>query len=359
MQSFLYATLLVASLGIDPQLAAVRDLSTYEQQQLAETTRADVPREIRERMARMSSEEQLREYFDAGPTVRGRSRQTRNVYSLDRFLSDPALRHHFEGIDVRWLDPASSLDLAGVESPRLLLWSLIELKVMVARNLYLRDHAPTEAAVRHEVREVLDTRRRFADLSLYAGRSVIYAASDDTLDDGRNHFGRLANRAVMERDAARFHFFRGDEAPASGVGFEELFRTERDLTFVFEGHGREKALKFDGKLTARRLARLLAERPAHFPAAVVILDACRAHDFARHLFDELAELPDRGPLPVVVVPEEYGQSVLKDVFGGRFLRQELRAADGAGASVGSALRARSVRLSVYVPDAGDRPMQIG
>lgn len=314
-----------------------------------------------ERLDEMPADVQLEKYFGAKKastrtsSVRGASR----AYSLSRMTGDPALRLHFDAIEASWLVQGPSAPPRPVAASATA--SLVEAKVIVSRNLFLRGGEATQGSVVDELTRLSRARDRLAGTSLFRGRTVIYAASDDRMRDGRHQFGRLANQSVLRRDADRFYFFRGDEAegPAGAdADLEELLRREERVTFVFEGHGRDDALKLGRALKARRLASILSSRPAHLPSAIVILDACRSHDFARNVLEEMRRLGSGARLPVMIVPDEYGQSLLKDVFGGEFLRQEL-AAGADGPTIGTALQSRSRRLSVYAPDDRGVPMQIG
>ncbi|MDA8018593.1 MAG: hypothetical protein MPN21_14225 [Thermoanaerobaculia bacterium] len=319
---------------------------------------------LADQVDRMPIDEQLEEYFGARPATdrRGVVRGGSGAYSLTRLQRDPAIRRHFEAIEASWLLRSNGSVPATEHPGNPLARDLVETKVIVARNLFLRGVGEISAGtVTAEMDRLRSNRRRLAATPLFRGRTVVYAASADRLSDGRPTFGGLADRVAVERDAERFYFFRGDErqSPAGeAASLENLLRSRARLTFVFEGHGRDKALKLDRSLRVGRLASLLASRPAHLPSPILILDACRAHDFARNLLAELARRGTDAAPPVIIVPDEYGQNLIKDVFGGRFLRRDLEAGDPAS-TIGTALQSQSRRLSVYAPDDHDVPMQIG
>ena len=309
----------------------------------------------------MSKSEQLSEYFGATPSAArsGALRRASGAYSLSRLGSDPALRL-FDDIEAFRLvrSAAPRADGAPVPSAE----TLVEAKIIVARNLYLRgEEQVTSVLVEEELDRLHRFRSLYSETLLFRGRSVVFAASDDTLRDGRHQFGRPANRVMLARDAARFYFFRGSERETpvgDEADMEDLLRHQDRLTFVFEGHGRDNALKLPRALRVRRLASLLSSRRADLAPPIVIIDACRAHDFARKLLAEMQHRGTEAALPVVIVPDEYGQSLIKDVFGGAFLRRHLAPGNG-GSTIGTALRSRSRRLSVYAPDDHGVPMQIG
>ncbi|MEO1370319.1 MAG: hypothetical protein AAFX50_24315, partial [Acidobacteriota bacterium] len=318
------------------------------------TLRAAVIHHLVDRVDRLDAEEQIALYLGAFPSRNRRSFQLHGLrFSVGDVASDPALAEVLPTIDNAWL----TASLAG-EIP--MAARLMETKVIVARNLHLRGRAATEASVRREIERLLEARRRLESTPLFAGRNVIFAASPETLPDGRRAFGRTASRRVVENQAAELFRLLPGASDLDGRQFEWMLRRAPEVTLVFEGHSDGDSLELaSGALDAGRLAALLARRPADLPAPILVLDTCYGHDFARRLIAALAREGGDAARPLVVVPEEYGLPQIKEVFGAGLLRGELYGTAARPATVGSVLNSWTRRLTLYGADAENRPMHVG
>ncbi len=277
---------------------------------------------------------------------------------LRKLRRDPALRSNFGAIESAWI--------AAVPAARELFADrreLVQVKVMVARNLYFQKQAPTRDNVEREARHIVRERQRVAQIELFEGRSVIYAASADKLRrTRRNIFGQRVTQNRMERSGAQLTFIRSDTG-------REQSHLRRDLaaalegaegapvTFVFEGHGRATALKFAGSLRAQQLAEMIAAHTAADRPAIVITSACEAHTLMREVLRHLDRLAPDGLRPIFVVPGEYGQQLVRPVYGDPFLHTELGLGSG-GSDLGGLMQRAAVSTSVYVPDENNVPTQV-
>lgn len=212
------------------------------------------------RVDRLEAKAQLELYLGRhrpGDYIAGRVQLDSRALRLRKLRRDPALAD-FARIEARWLAEASGgTELFG--SAR----ELVQAKVMVTRNLHFRELEPTAANVAREVERILDQRGRFASLSLFEGRDVVYAASADRTRDAKKRkiFGRTVTQRQIERSGGRLHFLQaagGREKPSlrRDLGREVASATQ-PLTFVFEGHGRPEAVKFAGSLRATEIAELI------------------------------------------------------------------------------------------------------
>ncbi|MEM6793514.1 MAG: hypothetical protein AAF725_06000 [Acidobacteriota bacterium] len=346
MISLLLSTLFVASIT-DPALQ-LRELDPS-------LTLADVDRALQiERLAGMSSRDELSYLLgprpsvgERGPRLRSRSARLRSL------LSDPALASVYDRIEDSWLrclfaDPRSFRHLR----------SVIDAKMLIARDLHERGVLPDRLSVARSFGRILELRKRFGDLELVAGRNVVYAASQQRLGGGRGRvFGRAASQSLLERRADSFSFLSTRRGASGREALEPLLDQE-DLTFYFEGHGNARRLDLAGSLSARQMAKMLAAGPARGSAPVLILASCRSHDFARRLFSELDRLSPGHPKPILIVPEEYGQNLLKSVFTSDLLRSDLGVGVAGGSTLGFALENPRNTLSVFVPDSDNLPIQI-
>ncbi|MEM1181573.1 MAG: hypothetical protein AAGM22_24735 [Acidobacteriota bacterium] len=306
------------------------------------------------RVDTLDAEEQVELYLGAFPSKTRRSFQLHNLkFSVGDVAADPALADILPQIENVWLTPS----LVG-EIP--MAARLMETKVIVARNLHLRGLRATAATVKVEIDRLLETRSRLESTPLFAGRNVVFAASPETLPDGRLAFGRDASRHVLENQAAELYRLLPGASDLDARQFNWLVRRAPEVTFVFEGHSDGTSLELpQGTLSAERLANLLARRAADLPAPILVLDTCYGHDFARKLLAALHKEGGDAARPLVVVPEEFGLPRIREVFGAGLLRGELYGTAERPATAGSVLRSWTRRMTLYAGDADNRPMHVG
>lgn len=317
------------------------------------------PREVHDLLARLGSmtpEQQLQLYFGSVPEADAR-RYGGKAYDFDRLRNDPAFAHHFPAIQDVWL-----LEWAADAEALPFARRWIEVKVMVARNLYFRRLEPTLENVREEVARIRKIRRRYGDLPIFGDRTVVFEASPQAMDDGRRAFGRSATLRFLADQSHRLILQQGRlrRAKRGEKSLSDVLRQEPRVTFVFEGHGNSKALNGRRRLSARRLAAVFAGRPAHYPPPIVILEACYAHDFARRLASSLRR---RGAkvMPIFIVPDEMGQALIKQVFSAGFLRFDVGSANDLSKelTLSTVLGSTAPRMTVYFPDSDHVLRQIG
>ena len=306
------------------------------------------------RVDALSPDDQLELYLGQFPSETRRSFTLHGLFfSVDQVAEDPALDRVLPQLENVWLLPS----LRG-EIP--MAARLIETKVIVARNLHLQSRQPSKANVGLEIERLHETRRRLADEPLFAGRNVIFTASNEKLPDGRPAFGRDASRHALENQAAELFASVPERNELDAFQFDWLLRRAPKVTLVFEGHSDGDALQLPhGALEAGRLAELLAARSAELPAPILVLDTCYGHDFARRLISELAQLGGEAARPLIVIPEEFGLPRIKEVFGAGLLRGVLYGTPSAPTTAGSVLRSFDRRLSLYAAEGQNRMMHVG
>lgn len=303
------------------------------------------------RLATLSPDEELAVFLGSGAKLDGR-RYT-PAARLARLVADPALATVYPRIDDRWLA------VPGTEALRGDTRGTVEIKVMVARNLYFRGREATAQSVRDEALRIVALRRRYQELAMFGDRQVLFAASDDEHRGGGHVFGRLPTRQRLAQIAGRLDFLRPGESPDLERRLSETLGSAERLTFLFEGHGRGDALKLDGALGPRQLARLLARRAtaAGDATPILILDACQSHNFSRTLLAELERLAP-SVRPIIVTPEEYGQDFVKPGHGDPFLDRDLGISYRDRVTFGDLFVEPRTMASVYVPGDDGRPAQI-
>ncbi len=207
--------------------------------------------------------------------------------------------------------------------------SLVEAKVLLTRNLSGRGLAPSRANVALVWAELEAARAELAELRLFAGRNVVLAAGKDERQGPT--FGKTTTLAALREQApASLQLLRSGERGA-GAELARAIAQDGQLTLILETHGRPGALEFSGALEADELAAMFAGRREK-GQAIVIVNACFGHDFARAFAERLRS---RGlPVPILVVPEEFGQATLVGRQESPFTRDEL----GLGARSISTLR---------------------
>ena len=314
-------------------------------------------RRIIEEAAVLSTNRQLAIYLGEAQSRSSEARRYSEEARVARLAADPALEAHFDAIRDEWFE--GSLTEWRPEAPLFGdLKELVQLKIMIARNLFFQGLAPNPEAVRAEYLRIQDLRDGFRNLPVFAGRDVIYVASKDRARIGGQLdflFGHSPTQARLRRQAQRFTFYRPSRSGDGKVLSEQLV-TSAHPTLVFEGHGRDRALKIGGSLSVEDLSRRLSARRSQ-SLAILVLDACQSHTFSRHLLRRLREGRSSAALPVVITPEEYGQDFIKSVYSDRFLSRDLGLGRGA-VRLGRLMEDAWITTSVYVPAPGGHPAQI-
>lgn len=292
------------------------------------------------RVLRLSPDDQLLMYLPPRDGASGQEggEAFDRAGELRRLRQDPALARFAE------VDPAWIAQSAG---PFTSAEALIEAKVIVTRALAGRGLEPRADTVARVWGQLAEERARLAGLPLFAGRRVVVAAGKDGRGDGPT-FGKDSTLAALRRqDPASLELLRSGERGVTAA-LAKAIAAGGDLTLVLETHGRPDALEFGGALSAEELAAMFAARPAG-GTAIVIVNACFGHDFARAFGRRLAR---RGvAAPILIVPEEYGQATLIGRQENEFTRAEL-GLGGAGASTLAGLWAGQRRTTaVYAPFA--------
>ena len=227
-----------------------------------------------------------------------------------RLLRDPELRQLGRIAD-DWV-----AELAG---PFVSAEALIEVKVMVARNLRDRGLTATRETVALVLQEIAATRAELAQAPLFRGRQVVFLAGKEGLAEGPT-FGKDSTLAALRaQEPAALTLLRSGEKGALTLLARNIREADR-LTLLIETHGRPGALEFSGALAADELAAMFAARQGK-SQAIVIFNTCFGHDFARAFADRLRA---RGAdTPILIVPEEFGQATLVGRQESGFTRDEL------------------------------------
>lgn len=230
-----------------------------------------------------------------------------------RFLHDPLLG------TLAAIDNRQVADIAGpFFSPA----ALVEAKILLARHLSSRQQKPTEASLKAAWAEILATRRELEDIALFRGRRVVLAAGREEAN-AKDIFGKSSSLEILAAAAPRtLDLVRSDEKDALRR-LAAAIADPAELTLIFEMHGRPDAIAFAGTLRPNELAELFSRRAmgADPGATIVIFNTCFGHDYARAF---AAALRRRGsPLPILIVPEEFGQATLIGRQENTFTRDEL------------------------------------
>jgi len=315
------------------------------------------------RVSRLSLDEQLGLLLGqgTGSASSGKARKARTA-ALRGLSKDPALRENFARIEDSWLADFSSRR----PSPGPLYATatgFVELKVLIARNLFFSHQRVTRESVGAELELLLRLRDRYGDAQIFAGREVVFVASSQRAP--KSDHAVFGSRRVIRRldaTAAALSAYGGaasDRTPVRQV-LSEVGERER-LTFLFSGHGRSKALKYKGGISVRELAdslsRLRAQGATGSQPPIVVVLSCYGHDFARNLLDRLDRLDPSVPKPILVTAEEFGQPWVKSVYGDE-LASVLSRGSGESVLLGELGRAWGAGATVLVPDDSNTPRQI-
>ncbi|MEO1369283.1 MAG: hypothetical protein AAFX50_19060, partial [Acidobacteriota bacterium] len=306
-----------------------------------------------DRLEAMTASEELAHFLGPNRHVGAGGPRLRSLSSrLRRLMKDPAFST-YRAIDDVWLT------CLGKEADRFRhLRAIIDVKLLIARSLHSRGEAPSRSAVAGAFESLRALRSDFSELAIVEGRRVVFAASGDRLPKSQERaFGRAAVRRLLEQRAADFDVV-GERSPHHAHRELEAALTRGRTTFYFEGHGNKDRLDYR-ELHVKKLAQMLVEGGgAPDGPRILILAACKSHDFARSLYRELDRLDPGVAKPVLIVPEESGQDYLKDVFSSGLLRVDLGVGVVGGGRLGFAFSNPRNGLSVFVPDAANRATQI-
>jgi hypothetical protein len=292
------------------------------------------------RLAAMSADDQVLLYLPSREGMRGQDGGAFDPKDqLRRFRRDPGLAR-FAEVELAWVAEAGG--------PFVSAEAMVEARVIVTRALAARRLEPSREHVALVWSELAAERERLSERRLFAGRHVVLAAGKDDLGTGAT-FGKESTVAALHRQApASLAVLRSGQRNAAGELAREIGRPG-ELTLLLETHGRPGALEFGGALGADELAAMFAARPAD-SQAIVIFNTCFGHDFARAF---AARLQKRGlPMPILIVPEEFGQATLIGRQENDFTRGELGLGRADASSFSGLWPGLRRATAVYAPIAG-------
>lgn len=280
--------------------------------------------------------------------------------SLPKFLDDAAVRIYAQGVIRHWPEGFSA-----TLSPS----QIVQLQLMVARNLYLSPHfvrpaSLTKELVETEINRIFERRNALAGDPLFRGRNVCFVSDTEAnlYHPDRPRFGTQPTFDVIQKQASMFTPIRPGEdlrtirAKKSDV-LNAVRHTPPPFTFVFNGHGYERSLCLasehlnkaieeyertgdrtaikklgdleDYEISARELADALHERQLRFGNAlqhsrqrdIIIFSCCYNHTFLRDVYSRMENLHDidksrerlqgrsgaQWQPPIAVGASEYGQ----------------------------------------------------
>ncbi len=256
---------------------------------------------------------------------------------VGKLLADPAIRCYYQSLEPVWFQ--------GLVGPS----ARTDAMIAVARTLYFENGkvGPDNAA--EAFSRVRVTRQRLASFDLFKGRNVVLAASKGQAPDGRPAFGRGNLVRRISRVAATVRLVREQDGVSA---LKKQIVGGQSLTLVFEGHGNAGGLSFGRGLTARKLASMLEQRKDPTEEVVIVLSSCDAHTVARELLEDF----DIGPA-VVLVSEEFGQTLVRSIYSDPFLHHELGLATG-DTSLDSIRQRAKERTTAYRVNGDGRMMQL-
>ncbi len=141
----------------------------------------------------------------------------------------------------------------------------VEMMVMIARNLFIQLKAINPKNAREEYEAIIEKRKRYRDIPVFAGRNVLCVANNEQIKDmkgvdaekyaelknitgGDRRFLVKATSEEIKRQSKTFNFVdkvgrSSDEVYDVIRGIEQkIINTPPPLTFVFDGHGNKKAM---------------------------------------------------------------------------------------------------------------------
>lgn len=327
--------------NLELMVQIVEDLPFHLRAEQTSRTLDELESRVMARASRMSRDQQAQEIL---PSRVGMFDQPggRRAFAPDaqrqRLLRDDAIEG-FEKIDSAWLTASSEAPILSVER-------LVEARLLVARNLHFAG-APTQAETVFRELAALDHQRAaLKDQMVFTGRQVVLVAGDNDAEE-KDCFGKEATRQnLLAKDPSSLLVVRSEDQGSKKRLAKAIAETS-DLTLVFDSHGREDSLKFAGGLKATELAAMLAGRkvPGN---VIVIVSACFGHDYSRRVLEALRR--EGAPLPVFIVPEEFGQVTLTGSQENRFLAADLGLSQRSErTTLGDLFGRAALATSVYAP----------
>ncbi len=384
---------------------------------------ASLPDEEKQKIIDMSK---LKQDYNAQFAQRYMQRDP--LAQLGRFLQDPALQHLREvqkatesrsrrlgEVRLSWLNNyKDDFRPSHIPADKSYGWQNDveqQLMVMIARNLYFQKKTVTPEAVMVETKRILDARKQYADIPLFAGRSVLHMANSEKVRDLRNEKGAPWSEKYynsVEKMLGDTHRFGATcvraaiEQQQSGGGGYSLLRPEVDRegleikakilkairtlsppsTFLFEGHGGPKGFYITGDydvngknreavyISAEELADAFTERARKFPQLktddpakkdICVFSSCYSSNFVRAFYERL----EGQPKPVTLAGAEYGQygyNTLSSPLYNRFFSSVLKMNKTQGVSTFSDVFQNELSSdsnpSLYIPDESGQTMQI-
>lgn len=315
-----------------------------------------------QRVLRLSKDQQLGAVLGKGTLEPSSKKARKERDAAIRALSrDPAIERNFARIEDSWLEGL----LPQTADEGLLyttLEELVELKVLLARNLYSSGLEVDREHVRAEWIHLLELRRQYGDLPVFLGRDVVLVATpSETPSSGDQVFASKRLRRSLERSAAELTVYGGGQTQVPLPQVLDRARSADELTFFFAGHGRVNALRYQGGLEVEALARALAgyarSDDGQGRRAIVLILACSGHDFARNLLSALQRIAPEVPKPILITAEEYGQPWVTETSGGDLERLLTRQAP-TPVTLARLGHEGPPGVSVLVPDRDNIPRQI-
>ena len=235
-----------------------------------------------------------------------------------------------------------------------------DLRIMVARNLYIARKEATPQNISQEVARVIEIQKKYASVPLFYGRNVLFGLNNEEFSDendenlsikyeqisgGRNRFGTINLLSAIQNQGRQVNFIRPERT------LESLRDTKNDLlnkikntpppfTYIFDGHGNENEMVLMNtnlidrlfnheekreayeqgynRISVTEIADCIKERYKKFPQLkkaspqeqdIFIFQVCLGSNFLRELRRTLDR--EMGPdvfYPIIVTQAEYGQN---------------------------------------------------
>jgi hypothetical protein len=317
-------------------------------------------------ISQLSEKQQLRSYLGEVPNIEEMSRKDQKKVSTERRVrelsADPAIVQNFGQIDDSWF--LEIAEAAPATEPLYRdLAELVQLKVMISRNLSFRSLVVTKDNVAGEYSRIIATRRQLGDLSVFGERRTLYLADEGYWKPNKPIFGSSKTLAGLLAQGTDLRFATDEvagDADTAELAISETRETPL-LTLVVGGHGKASSVDLGTGLESDELARAFIARSTtqgrEALPAILIAMTCKGHDFAREILDTMHRLDPSARKPIVIVPAEYGQSFLKypsEVF----LGHDLGLRSKQSSTLGGLFERAHVETSVYATDENNVPMQI-
>jgi len=236
----------------------------------------------------------------------------------------------------------------------LLLDKNMEIKMIIARNLYFSRLEVNEANVNAEYQEYIKNKDSYKGISLFKDRNIIFTAHNEwfeeehqTEDKNKNFWKKATIEAIRKQwwdlpDENIIHPKNNNDdlKKAKNKSLEKLETTKIPMTFIFDWHGWPDAIYFSNwgyvgwknqsveenentiKITFQEMVKALIERAKNKniwgmtkkeQKDILILASCFNHTFIRNLYDELNKYnndKNNSPkvnLPICIWQSEYWQ----------------------------------------------------